>query len=67
MRTVQTITHGQKTSTDMQSKMLLLVFQDICWNSTYRATVSAIVRRYLGGRRIGACGGGMCAREEEHK
>ena len=40
MRTVQTITHGQKTSTDMQSKMLLLVFQAICSNSTYSTVMN---------------------------
>ena len=77
MRTVRTITHGQKTSTDMQSKMLLLVFQAICWNSTY-STVTTFECSHLHdshclshseeilgreeGRRIGVCGGGMCAR-----
>ena len=65
MRTVRIITHGQKTSTDMQSRMLQLVFQAMLEFNLQHchellnvhifmiATVSAIARRYLGGRRGG--------------
>ena len=81
MRTVWTTTHGQKTSTDMQSKMLLLVFQAICSNSTYSTHELLNVHIFMiatsclshseeilgreEGRRIGACGVCVHVWEEE--